>query len=537
MPGVMMKPLIPLFALLGTPCVLVAQEATVSPVQATNALWQAIAGLDAPGIRQAAAAGADLNAPRAGLSPLAALVSSPNLEYGQRQRFTDCVAALTQAGADVHAVPLTQVLNYDIAMMPVNYYFHRHGVKLPAHTPTKMLHWAICAGNPEWVRWAVECGANLNQQPDPGSPHFAWRTPLESALLAGGPHYDGDKYGTLKTMLDLGADPNMPIRGGHLLNVADDAGITLLLDAGAEPAGADAFLVLTQAGAENLRRLLAAGLKPDSRNSAGKTPLMFSSTPEAAAVLLQAGADANARDTEGCTPLMQAVRNTHTGVVLVLLCQGADVHARDKRGWSALDYCLRYSYDTPLELLLQSGARLDEISPESVDFALRQCRTNVLRKLLASGYELTPEQRMPFFLHLVRMNFQHPSAFTNAFAFAREIGAEVNAREEQTQETALFTACRRWHRDLLKELLAMGADVNATNAAGQTALQAAMAVQPQQEHRAQYALQCIRRLHAAGLNLNHCDAQGNTALDYAVQSMPGCVELLRTLGAKMASEL
>ena len=334
MPGVMMKPFIPLFALLGTPCVLVAQEATVSPMQATDALWQAIAGLDAPGIRQAAAAGADLNAPRA-----------------------------------------------------------------------------------------------------------------------------------------------------------------------------------------------------------GKTPLMFSPTPEAAAVLLQAGADANARDTEGCTPLMQAVRNTHTGVVLVLLCQGADVHARDKRGWSALDYCLRYSYDTPLELLLQSGARLDEISPESVDFALRQCRTNVLRKLLASGYELTPEQRMPFFLHLVRMNFQHPSAFTNAFAFAREIGAEVNAREEQTQETALFTACRRWRRDLLKELLAMGADVNATNAAGQTALQAAMAVQPQQEHRAQYALQCIRRLHAAGLNLNHCDAQGNTALDYAVQSMPGCVELLRSLGAKMASEL
>jgi len=88
-----------------------------------------------------------------------------------------------------------------------------------------------------------------------------------------------------------------------------------------------------------VEQLLESGIKPDSPDDDGWTPLHFAAQGNASVVmtmLLDAGAPVDARDRHGNTPLSTAVFNSRgDGEVIALLRRrGADPYARNNHGVS-----------------------------------------------------------------------------------------------------------------------------------------------------------------------------------------------------------
>jgi hypothetical protein len=76
-------------------------------------------------------------------------------------------------------------------------------------------------------------------------------------------------------------------------------------------------------------------------------------------ILLQAGADVAARDEYGKTALMQAAWYAHTEIAYLLLKAGADVNAQDDYGSTALMKAAGYADLEAVKFLLHIGAEVD----------------------------------------------------------------------------------------------------------------------------------------------------------------------------------
>lgn len=89
-----------------------------------------------------------------------------------------------------------------------------------------------------------------------------------------------------------------------------------------------------------IETLLRNGADADALDDRGCTPLMwavFLDNPTLIQLLTAQGAKLEARDNEGCTALIHALRqNRHVSLIRLLLDRGADVNAADKKGKTAL---------------------------------------------------------------------------------------------------------------------------------------------------------------------------------------------------------
>lgn len=139
--------------------------------------------------------------------------------------------------------------------------------------------------------------------------------------------------------------------------------LTLALLATTAPASEPdaALLQAARAGdAVRLRRLLAAGARPETRDSDGFTPLMraaASSSADCVRLLIGAGADPNAVRPSGWSALMAAVASGRLEAVRLLLEAGAPPDARDRGFGTALDLAERGGQVAITDLLRRHGAR------------------------------------------------------------------------------------------------------------------------------------------------------------------------------------
>jgi ankyrin repeat protein len=231
------------------------------------------------------------------------------------------------------------------------------------------------------------------------------------------------------------------IRAGARAGVADDAGATPL------------YLACTNRSATMVGALLTAGADPNAALLNGETALMTCSRTgdvKAVEALLARGADVNRREPRhDQTALMWAAANKHPDVVARLVKAGADLEARSRAytqtvtsevtqraGREALNYTVTRGGSTPLlfaarsgdaesaRLLLEAGARVDEALPNGM---------TALVEAAHSG--------------------QHAVAM-----LLLEKGANPNAGE--VGYTALHAAVLRGGLDLVRSLLAHGADPN-----------------------------------------------------------------------------
>lgn len=221
-----------------------------------------------------------------------------------------------------------------------------------------------------------------------------------------------------------------------------------------------------------------------------ETPLCYASTMGLIQVvqhLLVVGWDPNGGASSNPLPLHRAVVAGHEKVICLLLEHGANVNLKDLLGYAPLHYAAEEGRISVAQMILEHGADVNIKSP--------------------SGW--TP-------LHLAAFHFHEPIA-----RLLVQRGAEVEVATTDTQQTPLHWAAWNGAGRLLEFFLKHGADINARNLDGETALH--YSVQTNQR--------ILQQLLESGADMDIETDSGETPLHWAAThgSRRGRIQLAETL--------
>lgn len=210
------------------------------------------------------------------------------------------------------------------------------------------------------------------------------------------------------------------------------------------------------------------------------------------------------------TPLIAAVRRGSAKMVKYLLSKGADVNARGSDGYTALMEVLRYQSDEKLAIvkqLLAKGAYVNARADDgdtamliAVGFGSEET-LSVVKELIAEGANVN-----------ARGCDGYTALWSTVFGgecfaavdIAKELvanGADVNITEPVSNKGLLILALEKLQTDMVEFLLDSGADVTAKAADGTTPLLAAS------DH-----WSIAKRLIERGADVNAANDVGDTAL-------------------------
>lgn len=226
----------------------------------------------------------------------------------------------------------------------------------------------------------------------------------------------------------------------------------------------------TSGSAAVAEALLAAGANPLSAGllRKGVTPLhvaAFCGNQEVAVLLLDRGGCAEARDAHRLTPVHNAAAEGHAPVLQLLLDRGGDADAKDEDGATPLYFAAKSGHANAARVLIDRGARVDEPDTQGNTPLVAAANAGCvpLVRLLVNAHAKVDAKgkaaRTPLFW---------ATAVETAEALV-EAGAAVQARD-QWGNSPLHVAAERGNAPLVEFLLARGADANAMNGKGRTAL-------------------------------------------------------------------
>jgi ankyrin repeat protein len=334
---------------------------------------------------------------------------------------------------------------------------------------------AARTGNPDTVRLLLERGAHVNARE-------TWHG--ETALMWAAAE---DHAEVVSMLASRGADLNVKSTVPEFPKVKVDAATMVFT---ALPRGGLTALMLAarEGAAEGVRALAEAGADLNAVDPDGTTALniaVINAHYETAALLIEQGANLNLADTAGMTPLYAAVDMQHQepmvnrplpkpsgqmvprGVITLLLARGANPNATLK---------------TPLLMRQHNGG--DASLGEGATPLMRASKvsdTTIMRMLLDKGADPN-----------LRLRNQTTALMIAASRAGRNAGPEQNTI------------------DAITLLLAQGADVNAVNDNGESALHIAVG----------RGDALVRFLVEKGATLDLKDKVGRTPLDVAM-GVPG----------------
>lgn len=287
---------------------------------------------------------------------------------------------------------------------------------------------------------------------------------------------------TVSSLLQQGVDVNTPQADGtmplHWAVQWDDLGTAdLLIRAGANVNAANNFgvtplrLACTNGNGTMVQRLLNAGANPNAL-SMGEPPLLTATHAgalEPVRLLLGYGANVNAKETtQGQTALMWAAAAKRPDIVRVLVENGADVHAHSNGGFTPLLFSTRAGDLDSGRILVTAGADVNENAPD-LSQALSEREgvgandTRYISPLLVA----TVRGHASFAKYLLEQGAD-PNAdgagYTALHWAAGSWESEltgVNGLVTEDEEWKALSGVQRGKRDLIKSLLAYGADPNA----------------------------------------------------------------------------
>ena len=419
----------------------------------------------------------------------------------------------------------------------------RADVNLPEPDGMTALHWAVQANDSESIQLLVRAGAKVNAANRYGI------TPIFLAATNGSAE-------AIQALIKAGANVNAALPDGEtVLMTASRAGnaaaLRALVVAGADvhakersqeqtavvwaamENNAGAVRVLAEAGARLNERSkvlefpefkwITSGMVSTSLPRGGWTALMYAArqgAPEAARALIEAGADPNLTDPEGSTALILAIINAHFDTAAELIALRPDLNVADVTGMTALYAAVdmhtlgpmlsrpvpklvdRLNAADIVKLLLQNGANPNTRLKRPIlgrhhdngDAGLGEGTTPLMRAAKSNDIEV-----MKVLLDGGANPALTQKDYTNVLMIAARGGGRPSDYAGAPTEAGALAA--------VKICVERGADVNAFNATGQTALH--LAAQ-------RGADSIVRYLAEQGASLTMKNKQGSTPLDLAM---------------------
>jgi ankyrin repeat protein len=352
--------------------------------------------------------------------------------------------------------------------------------------------------------------------------------------------------------------------------IAAGANVDARNDVGATPLWAG----VSNGGTAVVESLIKAKANPNLVLPSGESPLMTaarSGNTLAVRLLVGAGADLKAKEsTRGQNALMWAVSQQHPDVVKVLVEAGADLHARSAErsqvvnrggdgnnatisenppdifkivqgGWTPLMFAARQGDVESARVLVAAGANVNDTSPfatSALVVAAHSGNTPVALLLLEHGADPNAAGAGYAALHaailrgdttLVKALLDHkadPNAPVVQATYARRTSADYQIPKPMVGATPLWLAAHFQELEMLRALVAHGADGRFVMPDGNTVLMAAVegtvirartpGLQVDEGVDAgQRLLDSVTIAITGGADVNAADEAGNTALHLA----------------------
>jgi len=399
----------------------------------------------------------------------------------------------------------------------------------------------------------------------------------------------------VRALLQRRADVNAPQVDGmtalHWAAHQDDVeSVELLLRAGANVKAANRYgitpltLAITNGDSAMVEALLKAGADPNTTLPGGETALMTAArvgTLASVKALVARGAHVDSKDEKhGQTALMWAAAEGHAPVVEMLVELGADYKARLASGMTPLLFAIREGHGDVVRVLLKAGADVNEPVPveggrrrASGGRALPPGASPLLTAVMNAHFELAaqlldaganPNANLTGYtaLHVI-VPVRKPGVGDNdpapegsgsmsSLELVRKLvakGADLNARMSRRSNltntrlnevgaTPFLLAAQTADAELMKALVALGADPFIPNVDNSTALivAAGLATRSPGEDAGTEAevLEAVQVALDLGIDINAVDMNGETAMHAAAyKNLPKVVKFLASKDAKI----